>query len=461
MIRSLVVIDLKWFFIISALIFANSMVFKSKYMRCLLFLAVGFIFGFLRVNFDLSKMDAFEKEFNFSGTIVVDGPVESTEDYQKIKGIFFHKDKKMGVIVFAPTKPTIKYNNKLEVSCLMQRPENRHEKFNYSRFLASQKIYYICKSVKFKGIYLKKELTFKDRLFALRALFEKRIEILFPKTEGAYLAGLLLGGDNRLSRKVSEDFRVTGTTHTVAVSGYNITIISSVLMWIAVGLGLWRRQAFYLALLGIVLFVLLIGAPSSATRAAVMGILILLAMQKGRLADSVEVAIFAAVGMVLFSPLILIYDVGFQLSFLATLGIILVYAPLSILFGIEHDFLELKSIVLVTISAQLGVLGLLVYVFESFSLISVLANLFILPLIPIIMLAGFISIAFWFIPVFSQLAITFTWFLLHFEIFAISYLAKIPFASIDFGDLGILWLLGYYIFFVGFVFKLKQIEIKK
>ena len=157
------------------------------------------------------------------------------------------------------------------------------------------------------------------------------------------------------------------------------------------------------------------------------------------------------------SPLIILYDVGFQLSFLATLGIVTVYGPLSQHFDIKHDFLELKSILLVTISAQLGVLGILIYNFESISPISLVANMVILPIIPLIMLAGFsVVIGSFILPFLASLFATAVWLALHFELKAIELLSKIPWASIEIKHISAWWLVGYYLFFFLLVQHLKK-----
>lgn len=462
-IRSLVELRFWCLGLIIVLVFVSLLVFKSKRIGRLLFLCFGILLGIWRMEGAISNLNSLEDGFDFSMEVFVSRIPEIKEEYQKIVVRAVDESEKINhngnFLIFVKPKPTIEFGEHLRVSCNAKIPENKHEKFNYQRFLASQEIFYICSFSKVKKLSVKKEEGLFGKIFKIRTKFEKQIGNLFPEPEGGYLAGLLLGGDDRLPKDVAENFRLTGTTHTVAVSGYNITIIASILMWFGIGIGLWRKQAFFLALFGIILFVVMIGAPSSATRAAVMGGLLLWAMQKGRLANSIRIAVFAATIMVLYSPFILLYDVGFQLSFLATLGIILVYTPLSLLAEIKDDFLELKSIVLVTISAQVGVLGLLIYTFESFSLISLLANLIILPLIPVIMLLGFgaILISFLF-PFLGKLIAFVVWFLLHLEIVAIGWLAKIPFASIEIGDVGILWMIGYYLFFVGIVFKLKEVK---
>jgi competence protein ComEC len=270
-----------------------------------------------------------------------------------------------------------------------------------------------------------------------------------------------LGGEDRLPEELQDDFRRTGTTHTVAVSGFNITVLAGFFMWLGVLAGFWRQKAFWMAVLGIAFFVLMIGSPSSAVRAGIMGILILWAGKRGRLAGSIRAIILAGALMIWFSPLILLYDAGFQLSFLAAAGIILIYEPLSQKVGIENDFLEWKSILLVTVSAQLGVLGVLIYSFEMFSPVSFLANLIILPAIPLIMLGGFTAV---FVGFFSEFLAGFAAlpvkFALSLEIKVVEKLAQISWAGIEIGDVGIWWVAGYYLFLVVFVSWLKRNEVE-
>jgi competence protein ComEC len=167
--------------------------------------------------------------------------------------------------------------------------------------------------------------------------------------------------------------------------------------------------------------------------------------------------ILAGAIMIAFSPLILFYDVGFQLSFLASLGIVLVYGPLSEKFNIKNDFLELKSILLVTISAQAGVMGILVYTFETFSPISFLANLIILPIIPLIMLLGFSSVMTSFASNFlATLLVIPTQLALNLEIRVIEILAKISWSSIEIRNVGLGFLIFYYIFFLILVWFLNK-----
>ena len=444
---------------------------ESKKFLLVLFLLLGLFLGDWRTEIALQNSQYwFEGHYRGIGTVV--GFPEPKEDYQriylKIKNL--KKDQKgklkierERIIFFAPLGVKYEYGEKYHLDCELKTPENKYSKFNYRRFLAGKKVYQICHHPKITKInktnngvpgnliiFLNNQKNHIYRAIYNFSLFtERQIDKFFPMPESGYLAGLLLGGDNRLPKDIAESFRRTGTIHTVAVSGSNITILATALMFLGINLlGLWRKQAFYLLIGGIILFVIMIGAPSSAVRAAIMGIILLYANQIGRLAGILRIIVLTAVIMVWQSPFILLYDVGFQLSFLATIGIVLIYGPLAEKFKITNDFLGIKSIFLVTLSAQLGVLGILLYTFNSLSIISLLANVLILPFISAIMLGGVLTIlASLFGNIFGIMFSLPTEILLHFEITSIKYLAQIPYAIVEFSNVNILFAIGYYILF--------------
>lgn len=393
-------------------------------------------------------------------------PIEKFTKNKKNQLIEIRPNCQEKLLVFDDLSVKYNFGQIIKIDCQLENPKNQYPKFNYVKFLAQDGIYQICKKSKIEiideeqyqlvGFYRFK--TFYYQLaYQLKTKLEEKINFSFSFPESAYLTGLLLGGEDRLPENVQENFRRTGTTHTIAVSGFNITILASFFMGLGILVGFYRQKAFWLAILGIIFFVLMIGSPSSAVRASVMGILLLWAAKKGRLADSVWIIVLAGAGMIAFSPLILFYDVGFQLSFLASLSIVLIYGPLAEKFEVKRDFLELKSILLVTLSAQAGVLGILLYTFETFSPISLLANLLILPLVPLMMLTGFMTIV---VSFFSPLLASFmalpTQVALNFEIITIEKLAKISWASLEIGNIGIWGLILYYLLFLGGVRVLRK-----
>jgi competence protein ComEC len=177
-------------------------------------------------------------------------------------------------------------------------------------------------------------------------------------------------------------------------------------------------------------------------RAGVMGILLIWAMKNGRLANAQNAILFAVSVMLLVNPLSLRWDVGFQLSFLATLGIVYVY-PIFNHYISKLDAINrlptgqagvstIAEILLLTLAAQTFVLPILMINFGKLSLISPLANVLVLPIIPLTMLIGFIAILFSF--VFSPIGQIFAWlaFLpLKYETIIIKFLAGLRYSSIE------------------------------
>ncbi|RJP45673.1 ComEC/Rec2 family competence protein, partial [Candidatus Parcubacteria bacterium] len=214
-----------------------------------------------------------------------------------------------------------------------------------------------------------------------------------PAESAALMAGLTFGVRSDFSEGFRDAMARSGTTHLVALSGYNIAIL---VFAVANSLGrfLSRKTTFYAALAIIFLFVLMVGAQASVVRAAIMGALILVAREAGRAYNLRNAITLTAVAMVFFDPAMLAHDVGFQLSFLSLLGIVYLQPALAHLAfrGKEPrpSFLAWKENALTTVAAQLAVIPLIVKYFDEFSLTSFLANVLILEFVPLTMLLGFL-----------------------------------------------------------------------
>jgi competence protein ComEC len=194
--------------------------------------------------------------------------------------------------------PSYEYGDQLKINCILQEPKNYADSnFDYQIYLAKDGIYRVCNKAQIIPVARNKGNNIYASILAIKNKFEEKLSAIFPDPEGAYLKGLLLGGSKRMTKDLNDAFSRTGTTHTVAVSGYNVTIVAAFLMWLGIWLGLWRQQVFSFAVIGIVLFVLMTGAPSSAVRAGIMGGLVIWAMKEGRLANSTNAILLAAGAM--------------------------------------------------------------------------------------------------------------------------------------------------------------------
>ncbi len=224
---------------------------------------------------------------------------------------------------------------------------------------------------------------FPDRIAGVLQTFrqfgESAIARYVSAPSGALSAGLIFGGDDRLSREWQSAFSGAGLTHIVAVSGYNVAVIAHAVLVLAVAMGLYRTQAIVVAIAAIAAFVVMIGAPSSAVRAAIMGVVTLGVVYGGRSHGAWNALALAAATMVMIQPFRGLYDIGFQLSVAATAGII----GLVPLWGvIGYAPRVLRELVAVTMSAQISVAPLIAYHFGVISPWALISNLVVLPMIP-------------------------------------------------------------------------------
>ena len=225
----------------------------------------------------------------------------------------------------------------------------------------------------------------------LKVRFEMGLRDVLPEPDAGFVIGILLGERSSISDELRDAFARTSTSHIVALSGFNITIIAIAVSWV---LGVFHpsvKARFFGSTIFIALFVLLVGGGSSVIRAALMGLLALLALERGRIYDMTNALVFAAAVMALINPYLLRFDLSFQLSFLATLGIILVPPLLEkYLLWLPERF-DIRKIVSATLSAEIFVFPLILWNFGAVSVIGPIANLLVLPLIPEAMLLGFAS----------------------------------------------------------------------
>jgi len=231
------------------------------------------------------------------------------------------------------------------------------------------------------------DLRAKSVLYGIRNKFEESINAIFPEPESSFLAGLLLGLKRNLPEWLMEDLQKSGTSHLIALSGFNITVIIEGLRIIFRKKS--QRLSFFVPLAAILGFVVMTGSQSSVVRAGIMGTMVLLAHRIGRQSSAAMAIILTAFLMVAINPLVLRFDVGFQLSFAAFMGIIYLGPLIREVLPLKVE--SIKEILSMTLGAQLMAYPLILYYFGTFSLVSLLTNLVTLPFIPIVMLLGFVA----------------------------------------------------------------------
>jgi len=232
----------------------------------------------------------------------------------------------------------------------------------------------------------------KGSLFKLRNSLISNLNEVLPPQHAALMSGLLFGERAEFTDEFKDAMRKSGTTHIVALSGYNVAIIGitlSAMLAYVVG----RRRAFYASLIAIPVFVIMTGAEASVVRAGIMGIILLLAERQSRLYSFRNAVVLTALVMLLINPRLLVFDIAFQLSFAALLGIVYLYPLFRKRFNISEreGILGWRRNLFQTLSAQLAVTPIILTSFGYFSPTALFANVLILEFVPITMLFGFLT----------------------------------------------------------------------
>lgn len=236
-----------------------------------------------------------------------------------------------------------------------------------------------------------KNFSLRRFLYDVRDLITGIFAKVFSREQSALAGGLLLGQESvSFPRAFQNDMKLSGTTHLVALSGYNIVIVIQVLYGLF-SFVLSRKKSFLIMIVGIVLFVLMTGAESSVVRAAIMGSLLLAAQRLSRIYDFSQAMAATAWVMILFDPLSFAFDIGFVLSFVSLWG--LAYFAPVVFWWIKQipvfpDWLA--QAFSQTVGAQIAVMPLLFYWFGGVSVSGVITNVVLLPLVPLAMALSFI-----------------------------------------------------------------------
>jgi len=295
------------------------------------------------------------------------------------------------ILAVTPLNKRFFVGDRLRVTGMLERPEpfatNGGRTFRYDAFLAKGGVF---------GSMQRADVVVvgRERGFALmlrrvlqgaRDGFMRSLNRALPEPESALASGLITGGKQGLGKELVTVFTTVGLVHIVVLSGYNVMIVAESILRLFVALP--RRLAFSLAAFVIALFVLAAGAGAAAARAGLMALLALLARATGRTYAVVRALLLTLAVMVAWSPLALLHDPGLKLSFTATLGLIL-GAPLLIPRLQWIPWEGLREIVATTLAAQIAVLPLLLYQTGNLSPFALLANVLVLPFIPLAMALG-------------------------------------------------------------------------
>ena len=348
------------------------------------FILFLFAFGIFYYNFffnlkESSQIIIFDKNIGFSGVVLKEPQL--SEKYQRLT-VELRPPMAGEISVLASLSPEINYGDVIEATGEIKPAASKNQE--PISFFPKLKI-----TAQHQGS------PFKEKLLDFKKSVIFQFKNFLPSDSAALLSGLTLGWRGDFTDEFKKEMSLSGTTHMVALSGYNITILVLV---VAGAFGYWlsRRMTFWLTSLVIIMFILMVGAESSVVRAAIMGFLALVAKEAGRRFSIRNAIALTAAAMIFVDPSAL-FDIGFQLSFLSLIGIVYLQPALNNLFRMgdsKKGFLSWRENALTTLSAQLAVAPVLIQVFGNFSLTSIVANVLILEFVPLTMLFGFLLAAF-------------------------------------------------------------------
>ena len=297
--------------------------------------------------------------------------------------------------------------------------------FDYRTFLARKGIHAIVRRAHVERVDGRRGGYIVPRvLIAIKVRAQRVVAHSLPEPEASLATGILLGDDDGIPRRVADAFRRTNTTHVIAISGSNIALLVAALR---VWLGRWRRRgwATVVTIAVVASYTLLVGADPAVVRAAIMGGLVVLALASDRRAEAVTALALSGALMTAWRPAI-IGDLGFQLSFAATAGLVAFAGRLGRWVGsrvepraggeggrgayVEGAPAELRNgdpsfrptgrimallneSVLVTLAAQLTTWPLIAWHTGQLGAVGLVANVLIVPAQPAVMAAGGATIA--------------------------------------------------------------------
>jgi competence protein ComEC len=361
----------------------------------LVFLFLGISFGLFRFSlFDTGIRQNLESalgtKVELNGRVVADPDIrEGTE-----RLTLYVPSEQTKILAVVSRYPGFSYGDLVTVSGKIEHPEpfdtDGDRTFQYDKFLAKDRVSYLMNFAHIQKIGEDHSIAtiVLGSLYSIKDTFAEGLQEALPEPASSLAEGILVGGKQGLGKDLLGMFTVTGLLPIIVLSGYNVMIVAEAIL-LCFGF-LQRRFALTVSGIVIILFIILAGSGSSAVRAGIMAVLALFARATGRQYDALRILIFAFVAMLLWNPYQLMYDPGFQFSFMATLGLILLSPHL------ENRLTKIRSaslreILSSTLSAQLFVLPILLYQTGNLSLVSIPANVLALVAVSPAMLLSFIA----------------------------------------------------------------------
>ena len=382
---------------------------------------------------------------------IISNEPEIRENNQKLEIATGDKGKEVKILITTDFDRSFQYGDLVDFRGKLKKPENfttdQGKDFDYVNYLKKDGIFYVIGYPEIEIVSRDHGSRLKSILFSIKNKFLSKINLAVKNPENLLMGGLILGERASFNEELRKNFIDTGTVHIIALSGYNITIVAEWFMKLFAFLP--QNFGMGAGILAIFLFILMTGGSSTALRAGLMASLALYARASGRNYDVGRALLLAGVMMIIFNPFLLVYDVSFQLSFIATIALIFFTPKIEKYFLWAPKSFGLQDIASITFAVYIFVLPFILYRMGNLSLVALPANVLILPFIPLTMLLGFITGFLGLLHYF--LAVPFgylSYFILHYILGVIDFFAKIPFASLVIPNFPFWLTLLIYVYFI-------------
>jgi competence protein ComEC len=348
----------------------------------------------------------------------------------------------------------------LEVELTLPKPPSNPGGFNYREYLRRQKVYSTIKVGKTDVVHLlgsNRANPIAYKVFGFKDITRKIVSSNIPKEEASILAGILLGDRENIPVEMMDEFIKTGTIHILAISGLNVGLVAFIILAFFKLLHIPRRWRYFLTILFLIVYCIMTGGRPSVVRATIMAVVLLFGLAIDRDSDILNSLAVSALALLIFNPFYL-FDPGFQLSFLTVIAIVILTPKLEgfIKMDTQEEMVEswhfktkrfiVKSIS-VSLSAWLGIIPLIAYYSNTFSPVTVLINLILIPLVTLATAIGFTLL------ISGIVSITLTkifgaacWLSLVGLTKVVSSFSNMPFSSWRVSTPSIIFVLCYYIF---------------
>ena len=400
--------------------------------------------------------DKTEEMGNYGGRAVsVEGVIANEPQIKDFDQMFVFESKKIDeeekvlrIRVTADRYMYYEYGQKLVLEGKLVAPRNFDSNggrtFDYVNFLLKDGIYFEMKKPKISELSGNEGGFVSKNLFTLKQRFLDNIKAVLGEPHAALAGGLVVGVKSALGKDLIDDFRKSGLIHIVVLSGYNITIVADSIRRMLSFLP--RTLGIILGGLGIIGFGILVGGGATVVRSCIMASIALLGTLVRKDYNVKNALFLAGICMVIQNPLILLYDPSFQLSFLATLGLILLSPIVEKRFMWLTEKFGIRGLVSSTLATQIFVSPYILYMMGQLSIIGMVVNILVLPIIPLTMLFVFLTGAIGFVwHLGSEIAGWVSHILLSYELFMVQFFAKLPFASLEVPKFSFWIVVGFYL----------------